>query len=335
MKITVLGAGAWGTAFGQVLCDAGADVTMWAIESEIVDDINNNRCNSARLPIVPQLPRTMHATLDRAEAVEGAEIVVVAIAAQFARVALEEFKDLIPPSVYVLSLMKGIEKGSGKRMDEVVCETLGISHNRFVVASGPNLSLQVAQRQPTTIVVGSSQQKAAEFVAQACHTPYFKPYISSDVIGLELCGPLKNVTSLAVGMSHGAGYGENTASVLMTLGLQEMARVGVALGAQLETFFGMAGLGDLIATASSPLSRNYTFGFNLGKGMSFEEATKASDGVAEGVATTSAVLTLARQMDIKVPFAQTMNHVLEDHWNFQQFFEEVVGSQISRENPFG
>lgn len=330
-NVTVLGAGSWGTAFGQVLCDAGNDVMMWAIEPSIVDGIENDHRNAARLPIVERLPESMHATGDRAAAVKDADIIVVAISAQFARGALEQFADLIPSKAIVVSLMKGVERGTGKRMDEVVREALNLPSDRFVALSGPNLSAQVANREPTAAVVGSTSADAAMAVAKACHTPYFKPYVSDDVIGLEMCGSLKNVTALAVGMAHGAGYGENTAGVIMTLGLQELTKLGVAAGAKAETFQGVAGFGDLVATCSSPLSRNYTFGFNLGKGLSVEEATKESDGVAEGVATTSAVLDLAARLGVRMPLAEAMSHVLADGWSFTQMFEALVGTDVTAE----
>lgn len=326
-NVTVLGAGAWGTGFGRVVADAGNDVTMWAIEPEIVADIRENHQNSYRLPAAGTLPANMTATGDRAEAVKNAEIIVVAIAAQFARVALQEFKDLIPASAIVVSLMKGVEKNTGKRMDEVVREALDLPASRFVAVSGPNLSKQVALRQPTGAVVASENDEAAKAVADACRTDYFYPVTSNDVVGVEMAGSLKNVTALAVGMSHGAGNGENTAGVIMMMGLHELTRLGEAAGAQAETFQGLAGFGDLVATCSSPLSRNYTFGFNLGKGMSIEEATAASDGVAEGVATTAAVLELAGRLGVRMPLAEAMNHVLKDGYSFQQMFAALMNAQ--------
>ncbi|OTA26464.1 glycerol-3-phosphate acyltransferase [Alloscardovia macacae] len=322
-NITVLGAGAWGTAFGQVLADAGNDVTMWAIEPAIVADINENRRNSARLPIVDELPERMHATGDRAEAVRDAEIVVVAIAAQFARVALEEFRGLIPSDAVVVSLMKGIERSTDKRMDEVVTEALELPLERFAAVSGPNLSKEVAQRQPAAAVAASVSREVAEKVAAAATNAYFKMFVSSDVVGVEMCGSLKNVTALAVGMARGAGYGENTAAMIQTRGLRELTVLGSALGAQKETFFGMAGVGDLITTCGSPLSRNYTFGANLGKGMSVEEATAASNGVAEGVPTVSAVVALGEKYGVATPLASAMQHVLEDGISCAQMLSEL------------
>lgn len=330
-KITVLGAGAWGTAFGQVLADAGNDVTMWGKESTIMDDINHHHRNSARLPIVEKLPDNLTAEPDRATAVRDAEIVVVSIAAQAARTALAEFKELIPQEALVVSLMKGIERTTEKRMDQVVTEVLGLSEDRFVAVSGPNLSQEVASRHPSGTVVASVNLAAAHAVARACATDYFKPFVSDDVIGLEMCGSLKNVVALSVGMSRGAGKGENTAAMIETRGLSELTALGAAAGAKAETFQGLAGVGDLIATCGSPLSRNYTFGFNLGQGMSVEEATAASNGVAEGVPTTSAAVALAADLGVDMPLASAMSHVINDGIGFDEMMAELFGTEITAE----
>ncbi|NEG69802.1 NAD(P)H-dependent glycerol-3-phosphate dehydrogenase [Bifidobacterium choloepi] len=330
-NVTVLGAGAWGTAFGQVLADAGNDVTMWAIEPEIVEAIEKTHTNPVRLPSVKQLPANMTATGDRAAAVRGADVVVVAIAAQHAREALVEFKDLIPETALIVSLMKGIEQSTGKRMDQVVCEALGLEDERFLAVSGPNLSKQVAAREPAATVVGCTNIENAYEVAKLCTTKYFRAFVTSDVIGLEMCGSLKNVVALAVGMSHGAGYGENTAAMIETRGLAEIAAVGEAAGAMPETFRGLAGVGDLIATCGSPLSRNYTFGYNLGKGLSVEEATKESNGVAEGVATASAVVALGEQYHVPTPLALAMTRVLNDGISCAEMLGEMFPEGVTEE----
>ena len=240
MKCTVLGAGAWGTTFGQVMADAGNDVTMWAIEPEIVEGIRDRHHNAVRLPSVAKLPDNMTATGDRAQAVKDADIIVVAIAAQFARVALAEFKDLIPDTAVVVSLMKGIERNTKKRMDEVVREALDLPAERFAAVSGPNLSKEIADRQPAATVVACENLDNARKVASACTTSYFKAFITSDVIGLEMCGSLKNVVALAVGMARGAGYGENTAAMIETRGLAELTALGKAAGADPKTFARLA-----------------------------------------------------------------------------------------------
>jgi glycerol-3-phosphate dehydrogenase (NAD(P)+) len=313
MRVAVLGAGAWGTAFGQVLADAGNDVMMWAREPQIVKEIRDRHRNEVRLPSAERLPDNMTATGDRAEAVKGAQVVVVAIAAQAAREALEAFAPLIEQDAVVVSLMKGIERSTDKRMDQVVCEALGgLPDERFAAVSGPNLSREVAVREPTGAVVASVDLNTARRIARIATTDYFKLYASDDVIGLELCGSLKNVTALAVGMVRGAGYGENTAAMVQAQGLAELSALGVAAGAKMETFYGLAGVGDLIATCASPLSRNYTFGANLGKGLSVAQATEASDGVAEGVPTTAAVVAMGKSLGVSTPLACAMQSVLDD-----------------------
>lgn len=331
MKITVLGAGAWGTTFGQVLADAGNSVTMWAVEPEIVADIRDNHRNSYRLPVVDRLPDNMTAVGDRAQAVADAEIIVVAIAAQAARGALECFRGLIPGGALVVSLMKGIERATGKRMDQVVREALDLPEDRFVAVSGPNLSKEIAVREPSATVVASADPAAAAKVARACSTSYFHPFTSSDVIGLEYCGSLKNVVALAVGMARGAGYGENTAAMIETRGLAELTALGEAAGADPRTFSGLAGVGDLIATCGSPLSRNYTFGANLGRGLSVEEATKASNGVAEGVPTTAAVVALGDRLGVPTPLAVAMSRVLDEGIDCAQMLSELFGAEITAE----
>ncbi|WEV72635.1 NAD(P)H-dependent glycerol-3-phosphate dehydrogenase [Bifidobacterium sp. ESL0790] len=331
MNITVLGAGAWGTAFGQVLADAGNQVTMWAREPEIVAGIRDDHRNAVRLPSVKRLPDAMTASGDRAEAVKDARIVVVAIAAQHAGEALGPFESLIPKDAVVVSLMKGIERSTGRRMDEVVREALALPQERFAAISGPNLSREVADRQPSATVVACSDIDNARLVARACTTKYFKAFVTTDVIGVEMCGSLKNVVALAVGMARGAGYGENTAAMIETRGLVELQALGEAAGAKAKTFSGLAGVGDLIATCGSPLSRNYTFGANLGRGMSVDEATRVSNGVAEGVSTTDAVVRMGRQYGVPTPLAGAMNDVLKHGLTCEQMLAEFLGGQITEE----
>lgn len=330
-KITVLGAGAWGTAFAQVLADAGNQVVMWDIDPDVVDEIDLKHSNSRRLPTVQRLPDSISAEGDRARAVAGADMVVVSIAAQHAREALEGFKGLLGPDALVISLMKGIERGSDRRMDQVVCQTLDLDPARFVAVSGPNLSKEVAAREPGATVVASADAGTAMRVARACTTDYFKAFVSDDVIGLEMCGSLKNVTALAVGMSRGAGFGENSAAMIQARGLAELTALGTACGAKAKTFAGLAGVGDLVATCGSPLSRNYTFGFNLGQGRSIEEATRVSKGVAEGVPTTGAVVALGRRYQVDTPLATAMSHVLDQGLSCRGMIEELFGGEITPE----
>lgn len=249
-NVTVLGAGAWGTAFGQVLADAGNNVTMWAIEPEIVEGIRDHHHNGVRLPSVETLPSNMTATGDRAEAVANADIIIVAIAAQFARVALTEFKGLIP---------RQRSWPPDERHRTHHRQTHGRSRHGNARPSGgtlrrhfgPNLSKQIADREPAATVVACADIDNARTIATACTTDYFRAFVTRDVIGLEMCGSLKNVVALAVGMARGAGYGENTAATIETRGLAELTALGEAAGADPKTFAGLAGVGDLIATCGS------------------------------------------------------------------------------------
>ena len=231
----------------------------------------------------------------------------------------------------MVSLMKGIERNTNKRMDEVVCESLGLDAEHFAAVSGPNLSKEIATRQPAATVVGCANLDNAEKVARACTTDYFKAFITTDVIGLEMCGSLKNVVALAVGMARGAGYGENTAAMIETRGLAELTALGEAAGADPKTFAGLAGVGDLIATCGSPLSRNYTFGANLGKGLSRDEAAKVSNGVAEGVPTTAAVVALGKQYGVPTPLACAMNRVLEEGISCADMLAQLFDGTITAE----
>ena len=220
--------GAWGTAFGQVLADAGNTVTMWAKEQQIVEGIRDHHHNAVRLPSVEKVAGqhdrhwgSRRSRQERGHRSRGHRRAV-------ARVALVEFKGLIPDHAIVVSLMKGIERGTNKRMDEVVRESLDLPADRFAAISGPNLSKEIADRHPAATVVACTNLDNATKVAEACTTSYFKPFVTTDVIGLEMCGSLKNVTALAVGMARGAGYGENTAAMIETRGLAELTALGVA-----------------------------------------------------------------------------------------------------------
>ncbi|ACZ31310.1 Glycerol-3-phosphate dehydrogenase (NAD(P)(+)) [Xylanimonas cellulosilytica DSM 15894] len=298
--VAVLGAGAWGTTFAKVLADAGREVRLWSREESVAAAINATHRNEQFLPGI-DLPHGITGTSDPAAALAGAGIVVVAIPSQVARGALAPLASLIEPDAVVVSLMKGVELSTDRLMSEVVAEALGISDDRIVVVSGPNLAKEIAVGQPTATVVASTNEDAAKLVAQACGNSYFRPYTNDDVVGIELCGAVKNVIALAVGIAQGMGYGWNTAATLINRGLVEMTRLGVALGARAETFAGLAGMGDLVATCASPLSRNHSVGSNLGKGLSLDEAIAATGGTAEGVKSSQSVLELATKHGVEMP----------------------------------
>jgi glycerol-3-phosphate dehydrogenase (NAD(P)+) len=309
LKTAVLGAGSWGTVFAKVLADAGGDVMMWGRRPDVVDAINESRRNPDYLPDCV-LPERLRATTDVAKVLDGASYVVLAVPAQTLRANLSEWRPLIGGDAVLVSLMKGIELGTSKRMSEVIREVAGVPEEGVAVVSGPNLAREIALEQPSAAVVACTDEPTAQKLQLACMTPYFRAYTNQDVVGCELGGAVKNVIALAVGIAVGMGMGANVSALLMTRGLAEIARLGAALGADQHTFAGLAGMGDLVATCSSPLSRNRTFGENLGRGMSLEEVIAATKQTAEGVKSCDAVLELARRHHVEMPITEAIVAVM-------------------------
>ncbi|WP_165215875.1 NAD(P)H-dependent glycerol-3-phosphate dehydrogenase [Schaalia sp. ZJ1691] len=318
----VLGTGAWGTTFAQVLADAGLDVSMWGRNAQIVDQICRGE-NTRHLPGIP-LSSSIRATTDMAQAVAGCQLVVVAVPVAAVRQTLTQVRDLIEPEANILSLAKGLELDSGLRVDEIIAEAGQLPPERIAVLSGPNLSREIAEHQPTATVVASSHMALAVEVAHACHNSYFRPYVTTDVIGAEIAGAAKNVIAVAIGAAEGLGLGLNTRATLITRGLAEMTRLGTALGADPGTFAGLAGIGDLMATCSSRLSRNYSLGYRLGTGMSLEEALEASAGVVEGVRTAVPILTVAESLGVDMPISQCVASVVHDGATIEQMGEMLL-----------
>ncbi|MEV7806212.1 NAD(P)H-dependent glycerol-3-phosphate dehydrogenase [Microbispora sp. NPDC088329] len=310
-RAAVFGTGSWGTTFAMILAEAGTATTLWGRRAEIVDAINETRENPEYLPGM-RLPDTIRATTDPAEAMEGADFVVLAVPSQTLRANLQVWKPHIPPEAVLVSLMKGVELGTCKRMSEVVCEVAEVPERRVAVVSGPNLVPELAQRQPAAAVVACSDEEVAARLQEACHLPWFRTYTNPDVVGVELGGAVKNVIALAVGVAAGMGLGDNVRATLMTRGLAEIARLGAALGADQHTFAGLAGMGDLVATCTSPLSRNRTFGENLGRGMTMAEVVAATKQTAEGVKSCESVLELARKHDVEMPITEVVVGVVHD-----------------------
>jgi glycerol-3-phosphate dehydrogenase (NAD(P)+) len=309
VKAAVMGAGSWGTTFAQVLCDAGTSVTLWARRPAVAQAICTRHENPDYLP-GNLLPASLAATHDPAQALAGADFVVLAVPAQSLRQNLADWAPLIPPSALLVSLMKGIELGTCARMSEVIADSLDVAAERIAVVSGPNLAREIAARQPAASVVACADEEAAKRLQSACHAPYFRPYTNPDVVGCELGGTVKNVIALAVGVAQGMGLGDNTKATLITRGLAETARLGLALGADQHSFAGLAGMGDLVATCSSPLSRNRTFGENLGRGATLAEVTAGTRQIAEGVKSCQSVLELARRHDVEMPITEVVVAVL-------------------------
>jgi glycerol-3-phosphate dehydrogenase (NAD(P)+) len=308
-RVTVLGAGSWGTTFAKVLADGGSDVTLWARRPELAKEIREAKRNSDYLPGV-NLPPAVTATADVAAALSQAQFVFVSIPSQSLRSNLVEIKELIPDGVPVISLMKGVEKGTGLRMSEVLEQVLEIDRDRIAVASGPNLALEIAKEQPTAAVVSSTSLETAEAVAKVATNRYFRSFINQDVTGTEFGGVLKNLIAVAIGIVDGVGYGENTKASIITRGLVEMTDFAVAYGGHPETLAGLAGLGDLIATSGSSLSRNNTAGRLLGQGYSFADVVKSMQQTAEGLASVAPVLALAAAKGVEMPICRQVAEVL-------------------------
>ena len=266
-----MGAGSWGSVFSMILSDAGCDVSLWARSNAVADDINTSHINHAYFPDLV-LPKNVVATTNADQALTDVDLVVLAMPAQTLRGNLSNWSTSIPSEAVLVSLMKGVELGTAERMTEVIAEVAKADTDRVAVVSGPNLAHEIAAREPAATTVACSNEEFAIKIQDACTTDYFRPYYTTDVIGVEIAGAVKNVIALANGMAVGLGYGENSQSALMTRGLAEMSRLGVALGANPLTFAGLAGVGDLIATCQSPLSRNRTIGVYLGEGKTIDQA---------------------------------------------------------------
>jgi glycerol-3-phosphate dehydrogenase (NAD(P)+) len=326
-----MGAGAWGTAVAKVLADAGNDVRLWSRRSQIADEVNTARTNSGYLPGVV-LPAAIRATVDPAEALDGVTTVVLGVPSQTLRLNLEEWRTSIADGATLVSLAKGIELGTLMRMSQVIIAVTGASHSRVAVVSGPNLAAEIAAEQPAATVVACSDSGRAVALQRALSTGYLRPYTNSDVAGTEIGGACKNVIALACGMAAGVGLGENTAAAIITRGLAEIMRLGIALGAKTATLAGLAGVGDLVATCTSPHSRNRAFGFRLGRGESLDAARRAVEGhVAEGVSSCTSILALAASYDVEMPLTEAVHRVCHQGLSVDQAVALLLGRSTKPE----
>lgn len=329
-KVAVFGAGSWGTAFSIVLADAGNDVTIWGRREDVCANINESRENTEYLPGI-ELPDTISATHDPGRALNGAEFVVLAVPSQTLRQNLTEWTSAIPHDAVMLSLMKGVELGTLKRMSEVIAEVTGAGPERIGVVSGPNLSKEIARREPAASVVACADERVAKRLRDLCHTASFRPYSSADVVGCELGGAYKNVVALGVGMAVGLGFGDNTTASVITRGLAEMARLAAALGADPMTLMGLAGLGDLVASCSSPLARNRAFGEKLGQGMTTDEITASTRQVAEGVKSCASLRDLAERSGIYAPIVNHVYDVIEGNLTAADMLSSLLSRDTKHE----
>jgi glycerol-3-phosphate dehydrogenase (NAD(P)+) len=303
---------------------------MWARREEVVSSINDNRENTEYLPGI-ELPPSISATHDVEKAAHDADIVILATPSQTLRGNLEEWAPHIPSRAVMVSLMKGVELGTLKRMSEVIAEVTGAGPERIAVISGPNLAKEIARREPAASVVACADEDVAKMLQDRCHSPAFRPYTSIDVLGCELGGAYKNVVGLAVGMAVGLGFGDNTTASVITRGLAETARLAMKLGANPLTLMGLAGLGDLVATCSSPLSRNRTFGEKLGQGMTTEEIYASTRQVAEGAKSCSSLRALAEQSGVDAPVAQYVDDVVAGRMTAPQMMDDILARETKSE----
>jgi glycerol-3-phosphate dehydrogenase (NAD(P)+) len=326
----VMGSGAWGTALAKLLADAGGDVTLWARRSDIADQINTTRRNPDYLPGV-ELP-AIKATTDPDEALDGVTTVLLAVPAQTMRTNLQRWAGLITPGVTLVSAAKGIELGTLMRMSQVVVDVTGVDPSQVAVISGPNLASEITAGQPAATVIACSDSGRAVAVQRMLNAGYFRPYTNADVIGTEIGGACKNVIALACGMAAGVGLGENTAAAIITRGLAEIMRLGIAVGAKGATLAGLAGVGDLVATCTSPQSRNRSFGESLGRGETMEAALRARDGhVVEGVTSCESVLALASSYDVEMPLTDAVHRVCHKGLSVDQAVALLLGRRTKPE----
>jgi glycerol-3-phosphate dehydrogenase (NAD(P)+) len=327
-RIAVMGSGSWGTGFAMVLCDAGNDVRLWARRPELAATINREHRNVDYFPTIA-LPTGLRAFSEPDEAMDAAEFVVLAVPSQSLRENLSHWA--VPSGAILVSLAKGIEVGTGLRMSEVIAQAAAVPVERIAVVTGPNLAREIAERQPSASVVASSFLPTAEALQGVCHTARFRAYTNTDVVGCELGGATKNVIALAVGMAIGLGLGANATASVITRGLAEIARLGAALGADPHTFSGLAGLGDLVATCSSPLSRNRTFGEELGRGHSVAEIAAATRQVAEGVKSCASIELLAARHQVEMPIVAAVAEVIAGRMTPPEMIDSLMSRSAKPE----
>jgi glycerol-3-phosphate dehydrogenase (NAD(P)+) len=334
--IAVLGAGSWGTTFAKIVADAaGGDparrqVRLWARRAEVAEQINCIHRNVQYLKDT-ELPANITASTNVAEVLREAELVVLAVPAQSLRAQLGAWKPLIEPDAVVVSLMKGLEIGTDARMSQVIQEELGLPPERVAVISGPNLAMEIARQEPTASVVACTDRATAAWIASACTAAYFRPYTNTDVVGVEIGGIVKNVIALAVGICEGRQFGDNTKASVITRGLAETTRLALALGGEIETMAGLAGLGDLVATCSSPLSRNHTAGRLLGEGLTLNEVTERMTQTAEGIKSGQAVLDLANKLDVEMPITESVVAVLHGELSVDDLGPRLLSRELKSE----
>ena len=329
--VSVIGGGSWGTAFAQIAADAGHDVVLWARDPAIVDAINARHENPVYHPGIA-LPDAIRAVHDVPTALAGSDVVILAIPVQTVRSSLLEWGMHIPRDALVVSLAKGLEQHTDLRVTEVAQEVTGLPREQLAVLSGPNLAGEIVLREPAATTVACSDEANARRLQEICSSDYFKAFYTTDVIGVEIAGATKNVIALAAGVIEGMRLGENAQAAIATRGLAEMTKLGVALGAQPTTFLGLAGVGDLVATCASPLSRNRTFGVHIGEGRSVADVIQSSRLTCEAVKSCEPIVELARTNGVEMPIAELVvemvHHGLPAYDMVAKFLASDVGAEL-------
>ena len=322
-RATVLGTGAWGTTLAQVLCDAGHEVLLWGRNSMVVDEINTSRSNHKFLPGI-YLPENLVATTDIQEAFDFGGTLVLAVPAQTLRENLRSWRAIFPSDRPIISTLKGIEADTMSRMTEVIIQELGSDPELIGLITGPNLAGELSLREPAGAVAASSSKTIQNLMIDLFTTPYFRVYPSDDLVGCELAGAAKSVVALAVGMTIGMNLGENTQAMVITRGLSEVARFGQSYGANPLTFLGLAGMGDIVASCGSALSRNRQFGEAYGRIGTIEGARQEVAKTVEGVASASAIRELAHRVGVEVPIIEVMADAVTGSITPEQAMERLM-----------
>ena len=331
MRFSVIGGGSWGTALASHLAGIGHDVRMWVLEKEVASEINSSHTNSDFLPGV-ELPADISATNDFGTALEGADFLLSVVPSQHVRQVVKQMKDVIPPDITIISATKGIENETLARVSTIYEEELGGLGNRsFAALAGPSFAKEVVRSHPTAVVAASSRLEDAERVQKAFSSELFRVYTTTDLVGVEICGALKNVIAIASGILTGLDFGENSKAALITRGIAEIARLVMYLGGRRRTVAGLAGIGDMVLTCTSTTSRNFSVGLRLGKGESLEEITSSMSMIAEGVKTTLSVEALARREGLEMPISESVHAILYEGLHPREAVRNLMTRELKEE----
>lgn len=320
-KVSVIGAGSWGTALASLLHKNGHEVTVWSILEDEIEMLKVNREHLDKLPGV-KLPEDMVFTTDLQDAITGKDVMVLAVPSPFTRNTSKKMKEFVTPGQIIVNVAKGVEESTLMTLSEIIEEE--IPQAEVAVLSGPSHAEEVGREIPTAIVVGAKKKKTAEMLQNMFMNDVFRVYTSSDVLGIELGGALKNVVALAAGIADGLGYGDNSKAALITRGITEIARLGMAMGAKFETFCGLTGIGDLIVTCASMHSRNRRAGILLGQGKNMDEAMAEVKMVVEGVYSAKAAMGLAKKYNIQLPVIEQVNKVLFENKSADEAVKDLM-----------